>query len=115
MAQGASAVVRGLKLAALGGPHTFNAQAAKAMRERYPQFDDLVYYPTSDAVVEAALRGEVDAACAPEQMSKTGFHAGTLARMVAPDSRLYVIAEVARRYGCSLLGKPGASLVQLRS
>jgi chorismate mutase / prephenate dehydratase len=84
------------------------------MRERYPEFAELVYYPTSDAVVEAALRGEVDAACAPEQTSKTGFHPGMLARMVAPDSHLYVIAEIARRYGCSLLGKPGASLAQLR-
>ena len=27
----------GLKLGALGGPHTFNAQAAKAMLQRYPQ------------------------------------------------------------------------------
>jgi prephenate dehydratase len=37
-----------------------------------------------------------------------------LTRMVAADSRLYVIAETARRYGCSLLGKPGAGLAQLR-
>src|SRR5262245_55044647 len=102
----------GLTLAALGGPHTFNAQAAKAMRERYPQFGEIVYRPTSDAVVQAALDGTVDAACAPEQMSKTGFHAGMLARMTAPDSRLYVIAETVRRYGCSLLGKPGATIPQ---
>jgi prephenate dehydratase len=104
---------RRLTLAALGGAHTFNAQAAKAMCERYPQFAGIVYRPTSDEVVQAALRGEADAACAPEQTSKTGFHAGMLARMVARQSKLYVIAETARRYRCSLLGKPGTKLAQV--
>jgi prephenate dehydratase len=97
----------------LGGPQTFNARAANAMCARYPQFAEIVYWPTSDEVVQAALRGEVDAACAPEQTSKTGFHAGMLARMAAPDSKLYVIAEIARLYNCSLLGKPGATLAQV--
>jgi chorismate mutase/prephenate dehydratase len=104
----------GLKLGALGAPHTFNAQAAKLLLERYPEFADIAYYPTSDAVIEAALSGDVDAACAPEQMSKTGVHKGMLARMTAPDSTLYVIAEAARGYDCSLLGKPGAKLSQVR-
>ena len=114
MGQAAEGKTKGLTLGALGGPHTFNARAAKAMCERYPQFAEIVYLPTSEEVVLAALRGEVDAACAPEQTSKTGFHAGMLARMAGPESKLYVIAETARRYGCSLLGKPGASLARLR-
>jgi prephenate dehydratase len=103
-----------LKLGALGGPTTFNARAAKQMVARYPQFGAIVYLPTSEEVVQAALRGEVDAACAPEQTSAGGFHAGMLARMVAPESPLYVIAETARRYDCSLLGKPGARLAGIR-
>jgi prephenate dehydratase len=103
-----------LKLGALGGPHTFNAQAAKVMLERYAQFADIVYFPTSNDVIQAVLGGHADAACAPEQTSKRGFHAGMAARMLAPNSRLQVIAEIARRYCCSLLGKPGSNLGQVR-
>ena len=114
MTPAADAMEKRLTLGALGGPHTFNAQAAKAMHERYPQFAEIVYLPTSEAVVQAALQGDVDAACSPEQNSKTGFHPGMLARMVDANSKLYVIAETARRYACSLLGKPGARLAQLR-
>jgi prephenate dehydratase len=104
----------GLTLGALGGPHTFNGQAAEAMVERYPEFTKIVHYSTSQETIAAALRGDVDAACAPEQSSVTGFHPGMLARMVIPSSRLYVIAETARVYHCSLLGKPGAALAQVK-
>jgi prephenate dehydratase len=104
----------GLKLGALGGAHTFNAQGAMLLLKRYPHFAEIVYYPTSAAVIEAALSGDIDAACAPEQMSKTGVHKGMLARMTAPDSKLYVIGEAARRYDCALLGKPGSRLSQVR-
>jgi prephenate dehydratase len=104
----------GLKLGALGGPHTFNGQAAEAMVERYPEFAMIVHYPTSDEAVAAALRGEVDATCAPEQTSISGFHAGMLARIATPGSPLHVVAEITRMYHCSLLGKPGAGLAQVR-
>ena len=104
-----------MKLAALGGPHTFNGKAAVAMLHDYPMFDHVVYFPTSEAVIEAAINGDADAACAPEQMSLSGFHAGMLSRMASPGSALYVIAEKARFYSCSLLGKPGATLNQVRS
>jgi prephenate dehydratase len=103
----------GLKLGALGGPHTFNGQAAEAMVACYPEFAAIIHYPTSDEAMAAALRGEVDATCAPEQTSLTGFHPGTLGRMVTRGSCLYVVAEVARSYHCSLLGKPGATLAQI--
>jgi prephenate dehydratase len=103
-----------LTLGALGGPHTFNGQAAAAMAARYPMFDRILYFPTSEETVAAALRSEVDAACAPEQTSLTGFHPGMLARMTAPGSRLCAIAEIARAYHCSLLAKPGARLGQVR-
>jgi prephenate dehydratase len=104
-----------MKLAALGGPHTFNGKAAMAMLQDYPMFDQVSYFPTSEAVVEAALAGAADAACAPEQMSLSGFHSGMLSRMASPGSKLYVIAEKARFYSCSLLGKPGATLEKIRS
>ena len=49
-----------LTLAALGGPHTFNARAAKQLTRHYPQFGEIRYFPTSEAVLQAALCGEVD-------------------------------------------------------
>lgn len=103
-----------LKLGALGGPYTFNGQAAEAMLARYPQFGEIVHYPTSEEAIAAALRGEVDATCAPEQTSMSGVHAGMLARMTAPGSKLHVIAELSRTYHCSLLGKPGAAVSQVK-
>jgi prephenate dehydratase len=105
---------RKLSLGALGGPDTFNGMGALQMQARYPMFAEIRYFPTSDAVIEAALSGAVDAGCAPEQMSRTGFHDGMLARMTAPGARLHVIAETARGYGCALLAKPGARLAEIR-
>lgn len=104
----------GLTLGALGGPHTFNAQAAKRLVRHYPQFGEIIYFPTSEAVMQALLSGEVSAACGQEQTSKDGFHVGMHARIAAPGSRLYTIAEVAQTYHCSLLGKPGTRLEQVR-
>lgn len=104
----------GLRLGALGGSHTFNGQAAEAMRTRYPEFSTIVHYPTSDEAIAAALRGDVDATCAPEQSSMEGFHAGMLARMAVPGSAFHVIAELARAYRCSLLGKSGTALAQVK-
>jgi prephenate dehydratase len=103
-----------LTLSALGGPQTFNGQAAELLFERYPMFEAIVYCPTSEAVMEAALLGKADAACGQEQTSRNGFHAGMQARIAAPDSPLYVIAEATQRYHCSLLGKPGCELEQVR-
>ena len=104
----------GLTLAALGGPHTFNAQAAQRLVRRYPQFGEIIYFPTTETVMQAALDGKVTAACGQEQTSKDGFHPGMQARIAAPGSRLYVVAEIAQAYRCSLLGKPGAQREQVR-
>ena len=103
-----------MKLGALGGPYTFNGQAAQAMMPRYPEFDEIIHFPTSDDAIAAALRGEVDATCAPEQSSMAGVHGGMLARMVTPGSKLHVIAELSRAYHCSLLGKPATALSDIR-
>lgn len=104
----------GLTLGALGGPHTFNAKAAQRLMRHYPRFSEIVYFPTSEAVMQAALRGDVMAACGQEQTSRDGFHVGMQARIAAPGSRLYAVAEIAQAYHCSLLGKPGARLEQVR-
>ena len=104
----------GLTLGALGGPQTFNAKAAMLILERYPEFGEIVYFPTSEETMAAAMRNEVSAACGQEQTSKTGFHTGMQARVSAPGSPLYVIAETAQHYHCSLLGKPGAKPEMVR-
>jgi len=104
----------GLTLGALGGPHTFNAKAAQRLMRHYPQFGEIVYFPTSEAVMQAALRGDVTAACGQEQTSRDGFHVGMHARIAAPGSRLHAVAEIAQAYHCSLLGKPGARLEKVR-
>jgi len=103
-----------LTLGALGGPQTFNAKAALLILERYPEFCEIIYFPTSEETMAAAMRNEVDAACGQEQTSKEGFHTGMQARVSAPGSPLHVIAETTQHYHCSLLGKPGAKLEMVR-
>src|SRR5262249_45216812 len=94
--------------------HTFNAKAAQRLMRHYPRFSEIVYFPTSEAVMQAALRGDVMASCGQGQTSRDGFHVGMQARIAAPGSRLYSVAEIAQAYHCSLLGKPGARLEQVR-
>jgi len=103
-----------LTLGALAGPQTFNAMAAARLVACYPEFGRIVYFPTSEATIEAAARGEVDAACGQEQTSLNGFHTGMQARLAAPQSQLHIVAEVSQRYRCSLLGKPGSEIGALR-
>jgi prephenate dehydratase len=104
----------GFTLGALGGPQTFNGKAAKSLMRCYPQFTEIVYLPTTEAVMQAALQGEITAACGQEQTSKDGFHLGMHRRIAAPGSRLHVVAEVSQAYYCSLLGKPHSGLDQVR-
>ena len=75
----------GLRLGALGGPNTFGGQAAQRLRELYPEFSEIVYFPTAE---ESMDWGGVaaDAACAPEQMRWTGFHPGIHGHVAGPDS-----------------------------
>jgi prephenate dehydratase len=104
----------GLKLGALGGPSTFGAQAAQRLRELYPEFTEIVYYPTAEESMDWGAPAAPDAACAPEQMRWTGFHPGIHAYISRPDSDTYVIAEVTHAYHCCLLGKPGTRLADVR-
>jgi prephenate dehydratase len=107
-------VAAGLKLGALGGPQTFSAQFAGVMRERFPEFAEIVYYPKTELGIAAALSGTIDATCVPEEMSTTGFHAGTQGRLLVPDAPAYVVAEIRHPYHCALLGKPGTNRARIR-
>ncbi len=104
----------GLTLGSLGGPQTFGAQASKVMMKRYPEFAEIIYYPSADEALEAVIHGEVDALCAPEQMVNTGFHPGIQSWIAKPASRLHIAAESTHAYHCMLLGKPGATLADVR-
>jgi len=105
---------KGLKLASLGGAQTFGDQASRMLMERYPEFTEIVYFKTVEEIFDAVEDGRVAAAVAPEQMTNTGFHPRQQALLVAPGSRLHVAAETTHEYHCSLLGKPGASISQIR-
>jgi chorismate mutase / prephenate dehydratase len=102
-----------LILGALGGPDTFNGQAAHRILRRYDLFREVTYFSTSEATMAAVVRGEVDAACGQEQTTKDGFHAGMHARLTTPGSSLFVVAETCQNYECSLLAKPGTRLAQI--
>jgi chorismate mutase / prephenate dehydratase len=102
-----------LKLAALGGPNTFGGDAAQRMRECYPEFSSIVYFPTEKEAADFANNG-ADAFCVPQQMARTGVHPGIQAYIARLDSKLYVIAEVIHAYHCSLLVKPGSKIAQIK-
>ncbi len=102
-----------MKLAALGGPNTFGGDAAQRFLALYPEFSEVVYFRTSEEGFDFAANG-MDAMCAPQQMSKTGFHPGVQARVARPDSKLYVLAEVTHAYHCSLLGRRGSRLDRIK-
>lgn len=104
----------GLKLGSLGGSHTFGDQASRIMIREHPEFSEIVYFPTVEELWDAVLSGAIAAACPPDQGSRSGFLPKQQAALGAPDSRLYVIAETTHAYHCSLLGKPGAKLADVR-
>ncbi|HEY7066330.1 MAG TPA: prephenate dehydratase domain-containing protein [Chloroflexota bacterium] len=108
------ALPSGLKLGALGGPSTFGAQAAQRLKELYPEFAEIVYYPTAEESMDWGSPNAPDAACAPEQMRWTGFHPGIHGSVAPPDSHTYVVAEVTHTYHCCLLVKAGTPLDAIR-
>ena len=104
-----------MRLGALQGPNTFGGEAALLFTQLYPElFGDIVYFDTA----EEALGFESDragASCAPQQMTRAGFHPGIQAYIAPPNSKLYVIGEVIHAYHCSLLVKPGTELSAIKS
>jgi prephenate dehydratase len=102
-----------LTLAALGGPNTFGGDAAQRMRECYPEFSSIMYFPTEKEAADFANNG-ADAFCVPQQMAWTGVHPGIQAYIYRLDSKLCVIAEIVHAYHCSLLVKPGSKIGQIK-
>ena len=102
-----------LKLVALGGPNTFGGDAARSLREQYPEFVSTIYFPTEKEAADFAKNG-ADAFCAPQQMARTGAHPGIQGYVARPNSKLYIIAEVSHTYHCALLVKPGSKLAQIK-
>lgn len=103
-----------MRLGALQGANTFGGEAARRFVELYPElFGEIVYFDTA----EDALAFEDDragASCAPQQMTRAGYHPGIVGYIARPSSKLYVIGEVTHAYHCSLLVKPGAALPAIR-
>lgn len=104
---------RDLKLGSLGGPNTFGAGAAQLLLEIYPEFREIVYFPTSEEGFRFE-NGRSDALCAPQQMARTGPHPGIQGAIARAGSALYVIAEVTHEYHCSLLVKHGTALSTIK-
>lgn len=102
-----------LKLVALGGPNTFGGDAAQHLRERYPEFTSIIYFPTEKEAADFTKNG-ADAFCAPQQMMRTGVHPGIQSYIARRDSKLYVLAEVVHAYHCGLLVKRGSKIGQIK-
>lgn len=100
-----------LKLGALGGPSTFGAQAAHILQELYPEFKEIIYYPTAEESLDETAANPCDATCAPEQMKRTGYHPGIQGSVVGGK---YVMGEAAHAYHACLLVKPGARVEDVR-
>ncbi len=110
----ATSVRANMTLGVLQGPNTFGAEAARRCIELYPEFfSKIVYYDTAEDAL-SFKDGRADASCAPQQMTRTGFHPGIQAYIARSDSKLNVIAEVQHAYRCSLLVKPGSRLESVK-
>lgn len=103
-----------LKLGALGGPVTFGGQAALLMKDLYPEFGEITFFPRSEEVATALREGRVDATVGPVETARADFMGRTMERLGRPNSRLYVLAEANHAYHCSLLVKPGTHLEKIR-
>lgn len=103
-----------LVLGALQGPSTFGGEAGRRFIELYPElFSELVFFDTAEAAL-AFEDGRADASCAPQQMTRTGFHPGIQSYIARHGSALHVIAEVTHAYHCSLLVKPGSPVTGVK-
>jgi chorismate mutase / prephenate dehydratase len=100
-------------LGSLGGPNTFGGDAARRLRELYPEFTSTIYFPTAEEGMSFA-DGRTLAMCVPQQMKNTGAHVRMQTRIATPGSNFYVIAEVTHEYHCCLLVKPGTKLSQIK-
>lgn len=98
----------------LGNVLTFAGQATQALRDQHPSryADDTAYFPTMEAVADAALTGVVDVGVLTSETSRTAC-TDTAARILAGE-RLFVVDEVLVPYHCALLVRPGTVLDDVR-
>jgi chorismate mutase/prephenate dehydratase len=98
----------------LGSVLTFAGQAAEALRsQRVGRYaDDTAYFPTMEAVAEAALTGVVDVGVLTSETSRTAC-TDTAARILAGE-QLFVVDEILVPYHCALLVRPGTVLADIR-
>jgi prephenate dehydratase len=101
-------------VATLGGPGTFAGQATAAFLARMPELGPVQYLSTLDEIWAAVSAGTVDSAVLSAETSNTGLEA-MAQRLLAPGTSLYVNGEILVPFHCMLLGKPGASLDQVRT
>jgi len=101
-----------LRVATLGGPATFAGQATSAALDKFKDLGDVVYYPTMTQVWDAIVARIEDIGVLGAETSSTGL-TEIAERLIADDS-CSVLGEVVVPYRCMLLGKPGASIEQIR-
>jgi prephenate dehydratase len=97
----------------LGGLATFAGQATEIVVNRFEDIGSTRYFSTVDLVWDAVDSGDVDCAVLTSETTHTGL-GEIAAKMLDPERPFYVDGEVITPYHCTLLGKPGASLDQLR-
>jgi prephenate dehydratase len=102
-----------IKVCTLGGPETFAGQATDALRKLYPEFSEPTYLPGGPDMWAALFDGSVDAIVGAEEVSSHGF-SEINNRVATANVPLYVLAELALPFACSLLAKPGSSLQNIR-
>src|SRR5262249_54802222 len=92
---------------------TFASQAAEHLRARYPEWGEIRYAPTGDALWTALAEGHLDVLVQTAETDQNGFSA-VHARVAVPAGRVYVIAEPVVAYGCARLAKPGTRRADVR-
>ena len=102
------------RLGALGGPHTFGGQAARAMLELRPDLGAVAYLPNSAELFADDGNWRVDAACVPAHTSRAGAHLSTH-RKLADRPDMYVVGEIEHAYRCALLVRSGTRLTDIRT
>jgi prephenate dehydratase len=103
----------GLRVATLGGPTTFAGRATALFGQRRADVGDVRYLPSMDELWTALRTGLTDAICL--SADSTGVGPGdSVRRLVRAPAGVQVVGELLVPYRCSLFGKPGATLAQVR-
>jgi prephenate dehydratase len=102
-----------MSLGVIGGPETFAGQSTCMLRELHPTLAAATYFASGSALFTALRSGEVDAAVGASAILGDGYT--IMPRMIAErDSGLYVVIEETLPFYCSLLGRKGSKLGDIR-